>query len=222
MHTEGGDPRSDIQAPSAVPREYNLAASKWLTRTYQELSRVLHPILGEVGRVALQDLPEPEDDSSKPLDAPSEPQAASSPDSDRSSLLYRGIRLQSEWVTSIDEVLNFDVDNFLSNVNGMADEMGGQLEKAIFEHISTICKSTGNQVDANGRDFYDTVIATAESMELSFDADGNLLTKIWTDEEQFNGLTDKPPTAEQVARLNAVIERKREDWDAARRRRQLP
>lgn len=219
--------QADSPSPWALPREYSSAGGKWLTRAYQELARELHPVLGEVTRVQVHDLPEPKDEPplSAPADQPAlsgEPSEEPSSDSDRSSHLYRGIRLQSEWTTSTTEILNFDVEGLLTNINTMADEMGSQLVKAMTEHISEICESTGNVVNAEGRDLYETLIETAENMELTFDADGELQTKLLVSETLFNQIAVTPPTADQEARLKAVINRKREEWNAARHRRELP
>ena len=218
MNAESDGPYSTYPTPWALPREYSLGGGSWLTKTYQALSCALHPILGETGRTQVQDLPEPED--SVPLSHQQDEDP--SPGSDLSSPLYRGIHLQATWTTSTDEVLNFDVDNLLTNINRMADEMGGQLVKAMIEHISEICESTGNTIDASGRDFYETIIATAETMQLAFDANGKLLTKILASEGQHLELANKLPTADQEARLKVVIDSKREEWNAARRRRELP
>ncbi|MEC4841066.1 hypothetical protein R2360_16600 [Mycobacteroides chelonae] len=44
-----------------APREYRLGAAQWMTRAVHHLSRALHPILGEMGHMVVDDLPEVEE-----------------------------------------------------------------------------------------------------------------------------------------------------------------
>lgn len=138
---------------------------------------------------------------------------------DMQSPLYRGIHLQHQWTTSADEVLSFDTDSLLTNIANAADVMGGQLVSAAAEHIGEICKQTGNVIDAAGRDFYDVLIEAAEQMQLAFDEDGVLQNSILSHPDD---APKTPPTPEQEERLNAIVDRKREEWNAARGRRELP
>jgi hypothetical protein len=135
------------------------------------------------------------------------------------SPLYRGFVLQHEWTTSVDEVLSFDTDSLLTNIATAADEMGGQLVSAAAKHIGEICEQTGNVIDATGRDFYDVLIEAAEQMQLAFDDDGVLQHSILSHPDD---APKTPPTAEQEERLAAIVDRKREEWNAARGRRELP
>jgi hypothetical protein len=137
----------------------------------------------------------------------------------RQSPLYRGIVLQHEWTTSADEVLSFDTDSLLANIAIAADVMGGQLVSAAAEHIGEICEQTGNVIDATGRDFYDVIIEAAEQMQLSFDDDGVLQHSILLHPDD---APRTPATPEQEEKLKAIVDRKREEWNAARGRRELP
>lgn len=135
------------------------------------------------------------------------------------SPLYRSIVLQHEWTTNVDEVLSFDTDSLLTNIAAAADEMGGQLVSAAAKHIGEICEQTGSVIDATGRDFYDVIIEAAEQMELAFDDDGALKNSILMHPDD---APHTPPTPEQEAKFATIISRKRDEWNAARRRRELP
>jgi hypothetical protein len=148
-----------------------------------------------------------------------QPDGQPAPEAGLRSPLYRGIRLQHEWTTSVDEILSYDTDSLLGNIAQAADEMGGQLVRAMAEHISAICDQTGNVVDASGRNFYDAIIEVTETMELAFDDEGRIQQQILLHPDS---LPKEPPTPDQEARLKAVIDRKREEWNAARSRRELP
>ncbi|WP_029106677.1 hypothetical protein [Mycobacterium sp. URHD0025] len=148
-----------------------------------------------------------------------QPDSKPAPEAGLRSPLYRDIHLQHEWTTSVDEILSYDTDSLLSSIAQAADDMGGQLVRAMAEHISAICDRTGNVVDASGSNFYDAIIEVSENMDLAFDDEGKLRQQILLHPDN---LPKEPPTAEQEARLKAVIDRKREEWNAARSRRELP
>jgi len=141
------------------------------------------------------------------------------PENHLQSPLYRSIHLHHEWTTSVDEILSFDTDSLLTNLHEAADQMGGQLVKAMVEHIGEICEQSGNVIDAQGRGFYEAIIDATEQMELTFDEKGQINQQILMHPDT---VPTEPPTADQEARLKAIIDRKREEWNAARGRRELP
>lgn len=200
--------------PWIVPHEYEVGASRWLSRAIDALRVSLHPILGSVSWEAVQDLPEPESSASS-IQADSEvPELASS--------LFRSVHITHEWVMSVDEVVEFDVEALLHRMYEAADELGGQLTLAMFQHISDICEENGQVVSAADENFFDAFIDAIEKIDLGFDSDGNPTARIAMNPETLAKVSKTPPTPEQVERMKIVIERKREDWLAARRRRELP
>ncbi|RBY85959.1 hypothetical protein [Blastococcus sp. TF02A-26] len=80
----------------------------------------------------------------------------------------------------------------------------------------------GNTIDAGGRDFFDVVAETLETIEMTFDDEGRPNLTIVMHPDQAEKLRDKQPTPEQEARLDAILERRKEEWLASRRRRDLP
>ncbi|TGD84354.1 hypothetical protein BayCH28_25970 [Mycolicibacterium sp. CH28] len=191
-----------------VPLEYIAGAMKWLDKAVDGLARCIHPILGSTGRETVRDLPPPGQ--------------SPSPGCDGAAMTFRTIRLTHEWTIDVKEVLNFDVDSFLEDVNNLADEFGGQLVSAMVEHISEVCESRSQTINAEGRDFFEVLIEVAETMELTFDEDGRLQTQLLLHPDTYARISERQPTAEQEMRLRSVIDRKREEWNATRRRCQLP
>lgn len=148
-----------------------------------------------------------------------QPDSQPPPESNFQSPLYRSIHLQHEWTMSVDEILSFDIDSLITKIALAADEMGGQLVRAMVEHISAICDETGNVIDVGGKNFYDAMIEVCENMEIAFDDDGKPRQQVLLHPDN---APKEPPTADQEARLKAVIDRKREEWNASRNRRDLP
>jgi hypothetical protein len=106
-------------------------------------------------------------------------------------------------------------------MDSIAVEMTGQITSGILAHISEICERTGNIV--TGELSYDVIADTLEHLEFSFDENGNHNISVVVSPEgaeRIRALGE--PTAEQQARLDEIIARKRDEWNARRSSRSLP
>lgn len=196
------------EEPWVMPREYEIGGMRWFSDASREMARALHPLLGQVTREELPDVPP------SPAEGAALPAEASS--------LYRPMAVRHEWTVSIEDVAAFNVDQFLTDLHALADSMGGQLVSGMLEHISTVSEDYGNVVDATGRDFADAFADSLETMDLSFDGEGRPNLTIVLHPNQAERLRENPPTPEQQARIDAILDRRREEWLASRRRRDLP
>lgn len=88
--------------------------------------------------------------------------------------------------------------------------------------MSDVSEEYGNVIEGGGRDFFDVFADALETIDLAFDEQGHPNLTIVMHPDQMDKLRDKEPTPEQEARLNAILERRREEWRASRRRRDLP
>lgn len=211
--------------PWIVPHEYEVGASRWLNRAIDALKVSLHPLLGSFSRETVQDLPEPEPSASQQSEPPDPNEDSSDADSEVPELaspLFRSVHITHEWVMSVGEVIEFDVEALLQRIYEAADELGGQLILAMFQHISDICEENGQVVSAADGNFFDAFIDAIEKIDIGFDANGNPTTQIAMNPETLAKVSKTPPTPEQEERIRIVIEHKREAWLAARRRRELP
>jgi hypothetical protein len=188
--------------------EYGVAASAWMSKTTDTLSRELHPILGSVRHERVADLPRPEDH------APETAQLSSS--------LFQSIEASHLVTVDVHDALQGDVDSFLTMVFELADALGAQYVKGMLEHIGSICEASGQTIDATGRDFFDVIIATLETIDISFDENGEHNLTMLLHPDTAEKLRGKRPTPEQEARVQAVLERRREEWNVSRRRHDLP
>lgn len=210
MNVVDDEPRADGRPdePWFMPREYEIGAARWFSDVAMEMSRALHPLLAQVRRVELGEGPEPLSDGAP---RPSE-----------SSSLYRPMVASHVWTVSPQDVAEFDVDQFLTDLHAFADDMGGQMVRGFVELVSDVSDEYGNTIDANGRDFFDVYADSLETIDMTFDNEGQPNLTILMHPKQLEELRDKQPTAEQEARINAIIDRRREEWRASRRRRDLP
>ena len=138
------------------------------------------------------------------------------------SSLYRPALVSYEWTASVQDVVDFDVDQFLADVYAMADNTGGQIMSAFLELVSDVSEEYGNVIDGEGRDFFDVFAEVLETIEMTFDDAGRPNATLVMHPDQMDKLKDKKPTPEQESRLNGILERRREEWRASRRRRDLP
>lgn len=195
--------------PWVIPREYEIGGVRWFSDAVRELSGALHPLLAQIRRVELAEAP--------PAPAPD---GGALPT--EASPLYRPMVISHEWTVSIEDVVGFNVEQFLADLQAMADDMGGQMVRGFLELVSDVSDQYDNTIDGEGRDFFDVLAESMETIDMSFDDQGRPNLTLIMHPDQVDRLRNKQPTAEQEARLNAILERRREEWRASRRRRDLP
>jgi hypothetical protein len=93
----------------------------------------------------------------------------------------------------------------------------------LFEYVERVCEASGNTINANGQPLsYDLIIQMLDTMDMSFDEDGNsnaMLIVHPTMAEKIGNLP--PPTEEQSKAWAKMIERKRQEYNKSRRGRRL-
>lgn len=199
------------QPPPFVPMEYHDAAMRWISETVRALERELHPILNSFRSETIEDLPVDEggEDALEQL-----PEVASP--------LFRPMKYEHGLTVSVDEVLAFDVDSFLAAVHAMADDMGQQMVKGMLEHLSEICDANGQVINAPDGDLYEALLEALETVDFEFNEDGTHNLQVMLHPDTAQKLIDLPPTPDQERRAEEILQRRREEWRASRRRRQLP
>lgn len=192
----------------AVPSEYNAAAAAWMSDSVDVLSRELHPLLASVRRERVADLPRPEEHATETAEL--------------ASPRFRGIEASHVVTADVQDTLAGDIDPFLTMVFDLADAFGSQLMQGMLAHISEVCDAFGQTIDAGGRDIFDVMIETLETIDMSFDENGEPNLTLVAAPDVVEKLRGKKPTPEQEARVQQILERRREEWDASRRRHDLP
>jgi hypothetical protein len=140
--------------------------------------------------------------------------------SEQSTPLYTKMSIRSEWVVSLDEALDFDLDGFITRLYTIAEEHASQTTKSILEHISALSEEHGHVVDASGRPFFDAICESLEKLEFIFDEEGNHNMALVLHPDNFKLVAALTP--DQKSAIDRIVQRKREEWDAKKRRRNLP
>lgn len=125
-----------------------------------------------------------------------------------------------------EDIANSNVGAMLATIDEAAESYHEQLSKRIFEHLETLTTATGNVVDASGKSVFDAMYEMFEKVELSFEDDGSISKgfAIYASPDVAEKLAraDAEMTSEQRRKLDELIDRKRQDFFARKRRRQLP
>ena len=192
----------------AYPAEYGAAASAWMNDAVDTLSREIHPLLASIRRERVADLPRPEEH------APETAQLASP--------LFRGIK--TEQIVRIDaqDALSGDVDSFLTMTFQLADALGSQFMDGFLSHISEVSEAYDQTLDAKGRDIIDVIIDSLETLDISFNENGEHNLTMVLHPDTAEKLQNTKLTTKKKARLQQVLQRRREEWNASRRRHDLP
>lgn len=184
--------------------EYDSACQRFFDTGVRALMDAQGGVYSLVSRESMEQLP----DYSLPLP-------------DNEALQGRPIEAISTIEINFDSVLNGDFDEILAAMDKVAVEMVQQISTGILTHISEVCESTGNVI--KGELSYDLIADAIEGMDFSFDEEGNHNISVVVNPDGLRKLRALgEPTAEQQARLDAIIARKRDEWNARRGNRSLP
>ncbi|NIL91595.1 hypothetical protein RhoFasSB10_03942 [Rhodococcus fascians] len=192
----------------ALQNEYRASATAWIDGATQALSRELHPLLASIPNESMGELPAEDENRVG--------------DDELASPLFRVVGVKHELSIHAADVVRGDVDTFLTLIFEMADSLGTQLTEGMIAHLDEVCEMTGQSIDATGRDIFEVLLEAAEITEFGFDEAGNHNLALVLHPDTAERLRDKKPTREQEERLQSVIARKREVWNASRRRQELP
>jgi hypothetical protein len=134
------------------------------------------------------------------------------------------IELELPWSIQVDAMANADGEAWAAMIFEAADKGLSALMPQLFEGLDQACRKAGNVVDAQGRPLdHDMILDMLETIELAFDDAGRpQIPPMFTSPRTFEQLQRlPPPTAEQQARRNSIIEKKRAEFNARRRIRKL-
>lgn len=124
-----------------------------------------------------------------------------------------------------EDVIAFRVEPLLASIDEAAEHHHAQLTKYFFASLDTITAATGNQVDAAGKSYFEYMSEMYETIDMTFDDDGNISSSfvMVADPETAERMKQREAemTADERRRLNELLEHKREEYFARRRRRKL-
>lgn len=114
-----------------------------------------------------------------------------------------------------DSFKNTDTDKFVDFLLSLSESLIGNMRTHFFQVISKTCDATGNSISAANRNFWDSYIEMLETMEMGFDEDGTLTSQFVGPPTPYN------PTPDQVTKIEGILKRKREEFNAKKRIRRL-
>jgi hypothetical protein len=125
-----------------------------------------------------------------------------------------------------EDIASGNVDAMLATIDEAAETYHTELSERIYGHLKTLTEATGNVVDASGKSVFDAVYEMFETVELTFEDDGSISKgfAIYASPDAAEKLAcaETEMTPEQQRKFDALIERKRQEFFARKRRRKLP
>lgn len=116
---------------------------------------------------------------------------------------------------------NTNTEQFRDALWKFSEEATGERIKHFFETFPQICNAAGTSVDAEGKNVWDAYLEMLETLEMHFDENGNHNTELVVHPDTAKKIRANPPTPEQLAKGEAIIERKKKEFYAQKRTRRL-
>jgi hypothetical protein len=111
-----------------------------------------------------------------------------------------------------------------ANIDTAAEEGLNTLMPQFYDYVGRLCKAAGTATDANGEKLsHGLILRSLENVEVDFDENGqpDMPTLVMSPAMMDAIKALPPPTAEETTAWNAMIDRKRREFNARRRHRQL-
>ena len=133
-------------------------------------------------------------------------------------------RFEGELVIDLNVIRDTDAERFSEIVAGLAMDYLDTIGATFVETVQEITEATGMTIDAGGRPLsWDLILDGLEQKEIAFDSDGRISGEtIIMNPRTAQALTETQMTPEQEMRLNDILQRKKDDWNAQQRSRRLP
>lgn len=144
--------------------------------------------------------------------------------SDTETMHLEAHRIRAESSIDVPSIIRGDLNKLNSIIVELASQMLPQLMKMYFDTIDQVTERTGNRVESQG-DLVEVYIAAIEKIDVQFNKDGQPRNIQFTaSPEGANRMADALANMNrsQAARLDEVLQRKREEYNASRRSRRLP
>jgi hypothetical protein len=133
--------------------------------------------------------------------------------------------IESSFALSRSATIAGDLDDLLAALDTAAEGGLASLMPQFFASLGEICDAAGQTVDAGGRSLdHDLLLEALEGVEITFDAEGNpQMPTLVVHPEMADKIAALPPaTPEQEQRFADMMQRKKDEFIARRRSRQLP
>lgn len=195
-----------VEVPQSRLAEYDEACLQLLWEVLHSLMAAQDPLLSQIYREPVDEVPAEGAPSGVMLGASSPP-----------------IPMSTSFVERVDGIVNTDTGAWASMLHEAAEQSVQQLMPQFFEQVGNILRSAGQEVDARGQPMtIDLFLDGLEKVDIDFDGEGKakLPTLVLSPElaERFKALEW---TEAHKARFDRMVEDKRKAFNARRRVRRL-
>jgi hypothetical protein len=197
---------ADRLTVAAGQREYEAATARWFSATVEKVMRATDPVYAQIPHQRVESLPElvvPLPDGQEMHVAPE--------------------HLAAGGDVSPEGIITGQIDDVHLIATDAAEQRLRQVMQMFFTQVQEATGRVGNLVDAEG-DPVEGFLSALDRMQLTFgdDAPPRLQMIASADDTDRIRQALDSATPDQIRRLQEILRRKREEFDAARRRRRLP
>jgi hypothetical protein len=133
--------------------------------------------------------------------------------------------IASEMSLQCDDIAAGNVGALIATVDHAAEHHHAEMTRWVLGNLERLTEATGNVTDASGKPLFDAVYEMFDKIELTFEEDGSISKGFaWVmhpDTAEKMQQLEAEMTPEQREQLEELIDRKRQDFFASRRRREL-
>jgi len=203
--TLGDGPKTPPPILRARQHEYALASRQWFSSAVDIAARALDPVYEQI--------------SWRQMESVSESVATLT---DSEEIILPATTFSAESAIDISTMIEFDIEGIQANVVHIAEQFVRQTIGSFIEAVSKITEKTGNVVQSQSG--IDGFIAALEAVDVEFDENGRPTTQIIVHSDTYKKLKEEEASAspEQLQRLTSLLDQKRKEYLASRRRRRLP
>jgi hypothetical protein len=193
-----------FKARAMIQREYESAMADWQNIALYHVMAAFDPLYAEMPKETVHALG-----------------TSVTEISDSEFFTIQSEHLKAAIAIEVPRIIAGDIAAVHEALLALASQLVRQKMKSMFTVLEELTEKTGNVVQVDG-DLAESILIAVERMSMAFKPDGTPVTKIVMHPATAEKLREQGMTLEQKRRLDAIIERKRREYFAARRSRRLP
>jgi hypothetical protein len=144
---------------------------------------------------------------------------------DDSTVEFTSVEVSAPMQVNWNDIAAGNFEPLLVSLDAAAEAHHSQLSDFFLSSLDTLTEATGNRVDAAGKSFFEYTYEMFDKIELTFEADGTLSPgfTLLVNPETYEAMKKKEAdmTQDERRKLDELMERKRQEYFARRRRRKL-
>jgi hypothetical protein len=193
---------------AAEQREYAAASSAWFSAVVHQVMGASDSIHADISMESVEELPG----------------ELVQPTGEEDPMVVKPLKVEASGTVTVPGIVEGDLDDLHAMVATTAEQMLAQTMAAMFAQIGEVSDRVGNTVEARNGDLIEAYIEAIEKTDIRFDDQGRPQFQVAAGPEMAERFRQQfaAMTPEQARRVDAALTKKREVFNAARRRRRLP